>query len=174
MQTRSIACWGVSWLSVQIQMLHTSSHCVPMIFSVAYPASLFVFFQEDILDVISTASFLPPWFVYLPKLLRKCRYTFLVPNESAWQRLERHSERMVWIYAQREIHLQINKKIYCSYFAFNFDCFTSYFVILKIFCMSLLGCFRIWVPTCFLEVVCPRYDPGIWKNNAKIEHLYIV
>ena len=123
MQTRSIACWGVSWLSVQIQMLHTSSHCVPMIFSAAYPASLFVFFLEDIHDVISTASFLPPWFVYLPKLLRKCRYTFLVPNESAWQRLERHREIMVWISAQREIHLQINKKIYCSYFAFNFDCF---------------------------------------------------
>ena len=36
----------VSWLSIAIGRLHPSSHCVPMIFSTAYPASLL--FQEDL------------------------------------------------------------------------------------------------------------------------------
>ena len=46
---------------------YLGSYCVPMTFSAVYPASKFVLFQADIHDVISTAFFLPPWFVYLPK-----------------------------------------------------------------------------------------------------------
>ena len=43
--------------------------------------------------------------------------------------------------------------------------FTSYFMILKIFCMSLFGHFQFWVPTPFLEVICPRCDAGIWRHS---------
>ena len=31
--------------------------------------------------------------------------------------------------------------------------------------MSLFGRFRFWAPTRFLEVICPRYDPGNDKDN---------
>ena len=38
---------GDSWLSVLMRTLHTSSQCLPMIFSAANSASYFVLFQED-------------------------------------------------------------------------------------------------------------------------------
>ena len=44
--------------------------------------------------------------------------------------------------------------------ALNIWVFTSYFVILNFFHMSLFGCFRFWTPTRFPELICPRYDPG--------------
>ena len=70
---------------------------------------------------------------------------------------------MVWSSAWRKIYVHTNKKIYFSYFSFNFSCleqvFASYFMILKIFYMSLFGCFWFSVPTGFPEVIFPRYDP---------------
>ena len=45
--------------------------------------------------------------------------------------------------------------------------FTSYFVILITFCMSLFGRFQFWVPTRFPEVICPRYSPA--KINLGLE-----
>ena len=64
-------------------------------------------------------DFLLSWFVCLPKILHKFRYAFLVPNESAWQPLQRQQEIMVWISAWREIYLQINKL--GSFFLFFFQ-----------------------------------------------------
>ena len=72
LRIRNIVRLGFFWPSVTIRTLHTSNHCVLMIFSATYLASYFVI-QKDILDVISTVSFLPPWFVYLPKNLRMRR-----------------------------------------------------------------------------------------------------
>ena len=110
-------------------------------------------------------DFLLPWFVCLPKILHKFRYTFLVPNESAWQPLQRQQEVMVWISAWREIYLQINKLGSFFLFFFQFQLLwaneslpvISWFW--KFFDISLFGCFQFWVPTHIPEVICPRYDP---------------
>ena len=148
-------------------MLHTSSHCVSMIFSVAYPASWFVLFQGDIDDVISKTSFLQPWFVNLRKFCACVDQTFLVPNESTWQSLERQREIIIWsssLHEKKFICRSINRFISPIFYQFQllwiWWVFTSYFVILKIFCMSLFGRFWFWAPTRFPEVICPWYDPG--------------
>ena len=47
----------------------------------------------------------------------------------------------------------------------NRSFFTSYFVILKVFCMPLFGHFQFWLPTRFLEVNCSRFDPAFIKER---------
>ena len=89
--------------------------------------------------------------------------TSLLPNESAWQLLDKQQEVMVWSTAQREIYFQNDKNDISLIFlstsvAFNIWVITSYFMILKIFCMSLFRHFWFLVPTCFPEIICPRCD----------------
>ena len=126
----------VSSLSVLIQMLHTSSHCVPMTFSAAYPTIWFVLFQEDIHDVISKALFLRPGFVNQRKCCACVDHTFLDPNESAWQLLERQREIILWSSSLHE------KKFICRSiirFIWTWWVFTNCFVILKFFACLYLG-----------------------------------
>ena len=91
---------------------------------------------------------------------------FLVSNESTWQSLERHQEIMVWsssLLEERFICRLISRFISLMYYQLQLLCthwvFTSYFVILKNFCMSLFGHFQFWASIHFLGVLCPRYDP---------------
>ena len=37
---------------------------------------------------------------------------------------------------------------------------TSYFLVLKIFYLSLFACLSLWAPSCFPEVTPPSYGPG--------------
>ena len=90
-------------------------------------------------------------------------HTFLVPNKSAWQLLERqwsslHEERFIW----RSISRFISIIFYQLQLLWTCWVFSSYIVILKNFCMTLFGHFWFWVPTCFPEVICPRYDPAFY------------
>ena len=147
-------------------MLHTRSQSSNDFFA-AYPASWFVLFQEDIHDVISKASFLQPWFANLQKSCAGVDHTFLVPNESAWQSLERQQEIMVWrssLHENKIICRAIIRFIFPIFYQLQllwaWRVFISYFVILKIFCMFLFGHFWFWAPTRFPEVICPWYDPG--------------
>ena len=72
---------------------------------------------------------------------------------------------MVWSSAKREIYFHIGKIFLLFFFQLQllwaYWVFTSYFMILKIFYVSLSGRFQFWAPTCFLQAICPRYDPAI-------------
>ena len=77
--------------------------------------------------------------------------TFLVPNESAWQSLERQREIMVWsssLLEERFICRSISRYISLMFnqlqFLSTYCVFTNYFVILKNFCMPLFGRFQFW------------------------------
>ena len=94
--------------------------------------------------------------------------TFLVPNESAWQSLERQREIMVWsssLFEERFICRSISRSISLMFnqlqFPSTYCVFTNYFMILKNFCMPLFGRFQFWAPTRFSEVICPRYHPSL-------------
>ena len=93
--------------------------------------------------------------------------TFLVPNKYTWQSLERQQEIMAWNYSLQEdrfickLRSRLIFLIFCQLqLGWTYWVFTSYFMILKILCMSLFGCFRFWAPTRFPEVICPRYNPA--------------
>ena len=119
-------------------------------------------------DMITKASFLQPWFVNLQKFCACVDHTFLVPNVSVWKLLERQRELMVWSsslheekFICRSIIRFFSLILYQLQLLWTYWVFTSYFVILKIFYMSLFRCFRFWAPTHFPEVICPRYDPDL-------------
>ena len=85
-------------------------HCdTERFFSAAYPASWFVLFLENMQDVISNASFLLPWFIYLSKILCMHRWYIFSSQQVSWQSLERQWEMMVWSSAQREVYLHFDK-----------------------------------------------------------------
>ena len=75
--------------------------------------------------MISTASFPPPWFAYQIKSWHMHKWYTFSSSQVPWQLLEREREQeiMVWSPAWREIYLHTDKKIYFSYFSFNFSCF---------------------------------------------------
>ena len=160
LQTRDIVRWGLPD-SATIRMLHTSSYCVPMTFSAAYPASYFVLFQ-DIHNVISTTSLLLQWFNF-QKFCACVDATFLFPYES-------HDNcsidsRKKWSEVLHSNNLHIDKKIYFSSFSVNFSklqlLWTYWLQLRHDFenFMSLFENFWFWVLTRFLAVICPRNDP---------------
>ena len=94
--------------------------------------------------------------------------TFLVPNESTWQSLEKPDGLMAWRYSLhkerficRSVSRFISLIFYQLQLLWTYWVFTGYFVILKILCMSQFGCFQFWGPTHFPEVICLRYDPDL-------------
>ena len=76
--------------------------------------------------------------------------------------LERQWEIMVWSSARRKIYLHIDLSRCLSLcflsasVALNIFSVYQLFMILKI--LSLFGCFQFLAPTCFLEVIYPRYN----------------
>ena len=70
-------------------------------------------------------------------------------------------------YTKRFICRSISRFIPLIFFFFstsvvlNIRVFTSHFMILKIFYMSLFGHFRFWAPNYFPDVIWPRYNPGV-------------
>lgn len=52
----------------------------------------------------------------------------------------------------------------------------NYFVILKVFCMSLLGCFRFWAPTSFSEVTAPDRTllSQLWLTLKNVHSLSLI
>ena len=91
---------------------------------------------------IYTAWFLPPLF---------CRHDLF--TLSFWQ---------------REIYLHIDKWICFSYFSLNLVCFehTDFLPVISWFWKLYVPIWAlpILAPTCFPEVICPRYDPFMIKN----------
>ena len=82
--------------------------------------------------------------------------TSLVPKKSTWQLLERQQEIMAWsssLQEERFICRLISRFISLIFYQFQllwtYWVFTSYFVILKIFCMSLFEHSQFWAPTHF-------------------------
>ena len=140
-------------------------HCdTERFFSAAYPASWFVLFLEKIQDVISNASFLLPWFIYLSKILCMHRWYILVPNkfhDNHWKDSEKwwsevlHKERFICILISRLISI-----IFLSTFVLNILSLCQLFCDSETFSMSLFGHFQFWAPTRFPKVICPRYRPG--------------
>lgn len=90
-RTRDIVRW---WFpdSFTIRTLHTSSHCIPMTFYCSLLSELVFIISGRYTFVISVASFLPPWFLYLLKILCMYRWYFfssqkahmIIPGETAW------------------------------------------------------------------------------------------
>ena len=50
--------------------------------------------------------------------------------------------------------------------ALSFESLPAFFLFENF--MSLFGCFWIWTPTCFLEVICPRFDPDDQSQDSTI------
>ena len=89
--------------------------------------------------------------------------TFLVPNEPVYF-LERHQEIMVWssiLQEEKFIYISISRfvslVIYQLQLLWTYWTFTSYFLILKNFCMSLFGCLWFWVFNIFANSKAWKY-----------------
>ena len=107
------------------------------------------------------------WFVYLPKFCACADNTFLVPTNSydnRWRDSEKYcsevlqKERSICILVSRFISLIFLQLLW------TFWVFASYFLVFKIL-WPYLGTSNFGHPHIFPEVICPRYNPGIYKQN---------
>ena len=126
--------------------------------------------------MISKASILQPWFINLRKFCTCVDHTFLVPNVSAWQSLERQQEIMVWsstLHKEKFICRLIIKFISLIFYQLQslWTCwiFTSYFMILKNFYMSLFGHFRLWASIRFQKRFALDMTLAIYDTQQKFK-----
>ena len=126
--------------------------------------------------MISKASILQPWFVNLWKFCTCVDHTFLVPNVSGWQSLERQQEIMIWsstLHKEKFICRLIIKFISLIFYQLQllWTCwiFTSYFMILKIFYMSLFGHFQLWASTRFQKWFALDMTLAIYDTQQKFK-----
>ena len=155
---RSVVRLEVFLLSVPIWMLHTCSHCVPLIFPQSTQRGTLYYFRR-IYMIPLTASFLPQWFVY-PPILRMCRWYIFssqrVRTTFAGETVRNNRKK----YFCRLISRFISLVFLSASVTWNILSLYQLSLDFESFSMSLFGCFQFWVHTHFPEVIYPRYGLG--------------
>ena len=99
---------------------------------------------------------------------------FLVPNESAWQSLERHWEIMVYMKFYKKRFICRLKSRLISLIFLSMSVALSIWNLYQLFC-----CFEnflhvpIWASTDFLEVICPRYNPVLHYHQSTFFNCFV-